>query len=96
MTNPWFNFLAFIKDKPNIPKSSRERSILYQSYKTSCLCGSRDRVCKILGFSPICVKSAYNPHKDPVMLQAKIKAYEEILADKDRELKGLYKSVRTV
>ena len=33
-------------------------------------------------FQPICIKSPYNPHKDPDMLQAKIKAYENIIKQK--------------
>lgn len=88
--NTWFNFLVYMRENPHISdRSMKSRSELYNKYKTSCLCGARDPICKKLGFKPICVKSAYNPHKDPDMLQAKIKAYEDIVKQKDIEIKRL-------
>lgn len=43
-------------------------------------------MCSMLSLQPLCKESSrkkYDPNNDPVMLRAKIKAYEEIVADKD-------------
>ena len=93
--NSWSIFLSFAKNNPTeIPKSIQSRSKIYKNYKELCMCGSDQKICSTLKLESKCKqpkKVSYNPHKDPVMLQAKIKAYEDILADKDEQIKHFEK-----
>lgn len=91
----WKLFLSYAKSDPiNIPKSIKERSKIYRNYKELCHCGKKTPMCATLNIKNVCGqhKSAYDINKDAYMLQAKIKAYEDILADKDKEIESLMKS----
>lgn len=97
--NKWLLFIQYAKDNPEIiPKNIKERSKIYHDFIDSCKCGSsnNNKICDIMMIKKIKHNKIYSPNKDPLMLQAKIKAYENIVNDKDKELEELYTYIKTL
>lgn len=96
----WTAFLAYAKGEKSIPRSVQGRSAVYQQHKEACACGRGGKMCGTLAMKQLCKASPkkYDPNSDPLMLRAKIKAYEDILKEKDELIehyeKMLAKGVR--
>lgn len=84
----WNLFLEYAKAHPNvIPKNAKRRSEIYHQFLDSCKCNDSHVVCKTMGVSAINKSSKVT--NDKVFLQAKVNAYEEILAEKDAYIRQL-------
>lgn len=91
--NRWLLFIKYAKDNPTIiPKNTKERAKLYHDFIDSCKCGSstNNKICDVVMIKKIKQNKVYSASKDPLMLEAKIKAYENIVDDKDKEMEELY------
>lgn len=97
MNNNWVAFVKYAKEHPHLyPRSHKARSELYKSIVNTCKCGSRDKICEVLQIKNVIPRAIYSPSKDAYLLQAKLKAYEEIVRDKDDEIKDLNKYIQTL
>jgi hypothetical protein len=89
--NPWHVFLEYAKSHPqDVPKTQKERAKVYQNMKQSCFCGQKDKLCGPLGFAP---KVKIQDMKQ-TLLQAKVKAYEDIIEDNKLYIAKLEKLIR--
>ena len=76
--NSWHIFLAYAKSHPNeVPSNPKERSKLYQSIKTGCVCGDAHKLCGPMNIVPKVKRDSIKY----ALLEAKIKAYEEYIGD---------------
>ena len=89
MQKSWHVFLAYAKAHPKeIPTSMKERSRIYHSIKDKCYCGDASKMCSLLSLT---AKVKQSQHVQQVILEAKVKAYEEELAYKDKYIAYLEK-----
>ena len=85
----WNLFLEYAKAHPDvIPRNAKRRSEIYHQFLESCRCNDSHIVCKTMRISSVMPKNQ-NITNDVVFLQAKAKAYEELLEDKDAYIKQL-------
>lgn len=92
--NKWHAFVNYAKENPTIlPKDMKSRAKIYHEMQDKCKCGTNDVVCDVMKIKKVIKDKPYNANKDHVLLQAKIKAYEDIVALKDRELEEAYKEI---
>lgn len=89
--NPWHMFLEYAQSHPEVPKDSKLRSKLYQNLKQSCFCGHKEKLCGPLGFAS---KVKLQNNISQALLDAKLKAYEELLKDKDEYISHLEKMLK--
>lgn len=90
--NKWLLFLEYAKEHPQtVPKSQKLRSEMYHKFIDHCKCNSKPEVCRRMGITSLksTKTKSYDPDNDPVMLRAKIKAYEEIVDNKDKYIEEL-------
>lgn len=89
-TNKWLLFLEYAKDHPDqVPRDNKKRAELYRHFLEACRCNAKSLVCARLGIKQLKNSKSYNPENDPLVLKARIQAYEEILADKDKYVQEL-------
>lgn len=84
--NPWLIFLEYAKSHPHIVSSnSKERSKLYQSIKSGCMCGEKHNLCAPMN---IASKEKKEHSIKYAMLEAKVKAYEDYVEELEHKLKS--------
>lgn len=89
----WKLFLEYAKAHPQqIPKDQKRRSVLYHQFVDSCKCNDTPTICKAIGVSSN-NKNRMKLTNDPVFLEAKVKAYEELMADKNKYIAELERFV---
>lgn len=93
--NKWLAFLQYAREHPDkIPKSTKRRAEIYRAFLDSCRCGVvNDPVCDAMKIQRLKKDVKYSASKDPMLLKAKIQAYEDILAGKDAEIEEMSKYI---